>query len=276
MRWGAHEVDGRLAAKNAVKIRAALRQSIDSEAIWRAYQDTHPEPSKNRKIDRTKARSWAILHVIFDNEAISAVLKRVWAEGYLLGSDSAKEAVYRAREAKKADNPYVDWQHWRPGNRVTAILVRPSGSLKKILDNAHITIRGLDTTGYDRIGSALADSLELGLSAGKASKLIDDYISDPARSLTIAITETNRAMSLAAIDTYQNMGLQQVEWSAADPCDICAPNDGQVVGVGQAFNSGDSEPPVHPNCRCALLPVIPDYGDTDQEFADFIATYSEA
>jgi hypothetical protein len=26
-----------------------------------------------------------------------------------------------------------------------------------------------------------------------------------------------------------------------------------------SFNSGDTQPPAHPHCRCNLRPVIPDY-----------------
>ena len=272
MKWGAHKVDGRLAAKNAVKIRAALRQSVDAEAIYNQYLETHPVASKNRTLDRTKARSWAILNVRFNNEATLKILERVWAEGYLLGVDSALDAVKRAEELKKS--AFTDWSNWKPGNRVTALLVRPIGSLKKILDNAHITIKGLDTTGYDRIGTALADSFDLGLSPSKAAKLILDEISDPARALTIAITEGSRAMNMASMDTYQNIGLEEVEWFAADPCPECEVNDGQVVPVGQEFFSGDTEPPVHPNCRCALLPVIPDSLTSDTEFNDLMPSLS--
>lgn len=265
MKWRAHEVDGRLAAINAVKIRGALRQTIDADAIYQAYLDTHPVASKNRTLDRTKARSWAILHVRFDNEALYKVLRRMWAETYLLGSDSAKHAADKIMP--KAVTP--DWNNWKPGNRAAELLLRPKGALKDILDDAQVTIKGIDKTGYDRIGTALADSFSLGLSPSKSAKLIYDIIADPARCLTIAITEGSRAMNLGAIDTYQQIGLDQVEWSAADPCEICAENDGQIVAVGQAFNSGDTEPPAHPNCRCALLPVIPDYGN-DQMYADIL------
>jgi SPP1 gp7 family putative phage head morphogenesis protein len=103
---------------------------------------------------------------------------------------------------------------------------------------------------------ALADSIAAGYSPAKAAKVINEKIGDPARALTIAITEQNRAMSLASLYTYQEAQVEQVEWNAVQPCDICAPNDGQVVTLGEAFESGDTQPPAHPNCRCALLPVI--------------------
>ena len=258
MKWGAHEIDGRIAALHAIKIRAALRQSIDPLALYQGYLNTQPQKSDNRTLDRTRARSWALLHVRFDNQALFEVLKKVWSENYLLGQDSAKDAVKRLKELKKADE-YTDWQHWKAGNRAKELLLRPAGSLEKILSGAGITIKGIDRVGYERIGSALADSFALGLSPSRSAKLILDTISDPSRSLTIAITEGSRAQNFATRDTYNELGLEQWEWSANQPCDVCADNDGEVRNIGQAFSSGDDEPPAHPNCKCIMLPAIPDF-----------------
>jgi hypothetical protein len=63
-------------------------------------------------------------------------------------------------------------------------------------------------------------------------------------------------MSAASLFTYEEAEIEQVEWAALEPCDICEVNEGQVVNLGQPFNSGDYQPPAHPNCRCALLPVV--------------------
>jgi SPP1 gp7 family putative phage head morphogenesis protein len=269
MIWGAHEVDGRLAAKHAIKIQAALRQSVDPAKIYEEYLHTHPVPTKNVAQDRARARAWAMVHVHTNKKPLEAVLRRVWAEGYVTGLAAAQEAVAKAVKAKKSSDPnYVDWQHWNPGDKASAALLRPSGALERILQGAGQTIAGIvDSTQYDRIGTALADSLQLGLSPDRSAKLIQDSIASPARALTISITEQNRAMSQASLDKYSQMGLEQVEWSGADPCEICAENDGQVVGVGENFRSGDDAPPAHPNCRCALLPVIPEAYTMPEETA---------
>jgi hypothetical protein len=200
------------------------------------------------------------MHVRFDNSAVIEVLKKVWSENYLLGQDSAKDAVRRAVEATKSSQ-YTDWQKWRAGNRAKELLLRPAGSLEKILQNADITIKGLDRVGYERIGSALADSFALGLSPSRSAKLILDTIADPSRALTIAITEGSRAQSLATKDAYNGFGLEEWEWSANIPCPECADNDGEVKPIGDTFSSGDTEPPVHPNCKCVMLPVIPDFSN---------------
>ena len=263
MRWGAHEVDGKLAAKNAVKIQAALRQTIDAKELYQAFLDTHPYASDDSRHDRVKARSWAILHARFNNEPIKAVLRMVWAEGYVTGRLSAVEHIYNAVKIQKAGvTGYVDWQHWTPGSQARAALVSPKGSLKTILDNANVTVKGLDSVGYDRLGKALADSFQLGLSPSKSAKLIQDVIADPSRALSIAITEGSRSANMAAKDIYQQAGITQWEWIGADPCpEECEQNDGEIVTIGEPFSNGDEHPPAHPNCRCTVGSVPPDYPD---------------
>ena len=273
MNWGAHKADVRIAAKNSVTMRAALRASINAQNIYEAYQDTHPFVTDNITQDRTRARAWAMLHVQIDPEPIQAALKKIYTDGFLLGLDASKEAIgqaVRANEKAKTKaikdelldmaagdgSDYVDWNNWKPGNRAAALQFRPTGAFKTILDNAGIVSKTIAKAGYDRIGTALADSIAAGFSPARAARVIAEKIGDPARALTIAITEQNRAMSLASMQNYRDYGLEKVEWSGANPCDICAPNEGQVVAVGEPFESGDTEPPVHPNCRCALLPVI--------------------
>jgi hypothetical protein len=277
MNWGAHKADVRIAAKNSVTMRAALRASINARAIYEAYQETHPFVTDNVAQDRTRARAWAMLHVKIDTEPIEAALKKIYTDGFLLGLDASKEAIGQEVRAHKAKNKaansfkdelmdmaegngtdYVDWANWKPGNRAAALLFRPTGAFEKILSDAGITSKTIAKAGYDRIGTALSDSIAAGFSPARAAKVITEKIGDPARALTIAITEQNRAMSLASMENYKNYGVEKIQWSGANPCDICEPNDTQVVTTGQPFKNGDTEPPSHPNCRCAVLPVIDD------------------
>jgi len=290
MSWGAHKADVRIAAKNSVTMRAALRASINAQTIYEAYQETQPFVTDNNTQDRTRARAWAMLHVKINPEPIKAALIKIYADGFLLGLDASKEAVgqaVRAQEKAKTKaikdelmsmaagdgSDYVDWNNWKPGNRAASLLYRPTGAFEKLLSDAGITSKKIAANGYDRIGTALADSIAAGFSPARAAKVITEKIGDPARALTIAITEQNRAMSLASMENYAKYGLEKIEWSGANPCDICAPNEGQVVTLGEPFNSGDTEPPVHPNCRCAVLPVIDEafYADPNTTGMDLVS-----
>ena len=268
MNSGAHKADVRIATSNALKIQAALRQGIDAKRVIAAYRRTNPHTSKNPTQDRARARSWALLNMRINNEPLLEILQRTWADGFALGLAYGDEQVMRAREAKKAAQDYVDWDNWKPGDAATATLLRPPKAFQELLGRARVTIKDLDQTGYDRVGTALADSIEQGLSDTRAARLINDAIGSPARALTIAITETNRAMSYGAISRYKEANLEQMEWETSDPCPTCAMNGGVKVNIGGTFPSGAEMPPAHPHCRCALLPVIPDFEANENGVVD--------
>jgi len=271
--WRAQEVDGRIAAKNAVKIRAALRQSIDAKRIYAQYQETQPAVTDNPTQDRTRARAWAIMNVRFGNESLRTALTRLYAEAWVTGDLAARAALVDMRKGEKAltkaddldaNVSTIDWDTWQPGDAASAMLLDPPQAFQNLVQRSGNLISGLDKTGYDQIGTALADAIRTGMPPSKAAKLIQDAVGSPARALTIAVTENSRVMNAAAMQRYRDAGIQQVKWMAVTavggaPCEKCAQNIGQVVELGASFNSGQMQPPAHPHCRCNLLPEIPDY-----------------
>jgi len=256
---GALKADGRIAAKNAVKIRAALRELADYKKLYLQYQETMPESSGNLARDRTRARAWAIMNVTqLRTEALASSLWRMWAEAYVLGTVAASEWLRITRELNKADDDVsVDWDNWKPGDRAATLMLQRPKAFQEILDSTNVTIRGLTQTSITDIGNSLAEAIDLGLDASSAALLISRNVASPARALTIAITEQNRVISAATMARYKEAGLEKQEWAVSDPCDICAKNDGTIVPIGTSFPSGDTQPPAHPHCRCVLLPVIP-------------------
>jgi SPP1 gp7 family putative phage head morphogenesis protein len=201
-------------------------------------------------------------------ETLKMVLLRVWATGFLLGTQAADELIDKSRRRKgrkgaeimKADlDADFDWDNWTPGDELSALILKPSKAFKRLLERQGITLKEMSNTTLRDIGNALGEAIALGLSPTQAAILINRSIADPSRALTIAITESNRAISAATIARYQEAGLSEMEWQTSDPCDECAENDGEVVPIGGVFPSGDTQPPLHPHCRCALLPVIPDF-----------------
>jgi hypothetical protein len=260
---GALKADGRLAAKNAVKIRAALRQVTDFKRVFDKYQETQPQPTDNPTQDRVRARSWIMLNVYLNDEPLRQTVMRAWAEAYLLGRAAAEEWTLKAREAKKADDLEVNWDNWKPGDKATALLIKPSRGFQAYLQlvNADSYFKNFNKETIVNLGTALSDSIELGLDAESAAIMIGRHVASPSRALTIAITEQNRAMSFGSIQSYKDAELTKMEWAVSDPCDKCAQNDGKVILIGQTFPSGDTQPPAHPHCRCVLLPVIPGMED---------------
>jgi SPP1 gp7 family putative phage head morphogenesis protein len=260
MKWGPLQADGRMAAKSAVKIRAALAQTAEFKRVYESYLLTQPNLSDKPSQDRARARAWVMLNVRVNMMALMGVLERVYAEGWVTGEAAANEAIAQAKEARKAfEGDLIDWSKWQPGDEAAALLIRPTKAFERFLSSFGVTLKELTNTTVNDIGNSIADALEQGLSANQAAKLIRRNVATSSRALTIAITEQNRAMSAATINRYKEMQIQEMEWEVSDPCPKCAQNANQVVRIGGTFNSGNTQPPAHPNCRCALLPVIPDF-----------------
>ena len=268
MTWQrAMDADARLAARSATKIRAALKQSINSTTMYEAYLATQPSRTGNLAQSRARARAWAIINVRVNMEALKTVLLQVWATGYLLGDLAAQELIAEAQreQSKSADivkadiEVAIDWASWQPGDQISALILKPTRAFRRLLEAQGITLKELTNTELRDIGNAIGEAIELGLSPKQAAKLISKTVASPMRALMIAIAESNRAVSAATVARYRDAGLAEMEWTTFDPCPICAQNDGQTVGIGAPFPSGHTQPPAHPNCRCALLPVIPDF-----------------
>jgi len=154
----------------------------------------------------------------------------------------------------------IDWSTWTPGMSPAAALVRPPKGLKRLLDSRRITISDdVIHTKLDRIGTSLATGLSRGYTPQETAKLINEVINDPQHALVIAKTETTRAVSVATRQEYERANVEQVEWLVAEGCEDCQENaDASPIGIDETFPTGDSEPPAHPNCLCAIAPVFDD------------------
>ena len=261
MKWGAHlPLIERVAAKHAIKIRAALLQSVDPTKVVLDYLHTHPTAGVLTQ-DRARARAWAMHSVNLDSSSLTPIFARIYAENYVIGQASAEDYVYRSVKARKSADLSVDWSTWQPGNRTAAALVSPTGGLKGLLDKSGVTIKSINQSTYDILGNTLGTGLSSGLSSKQIASMIQDALGSTPRALTIARTEGTRASNAALTDTYIQMGIETVEWSAVTPdkC-ICVDLDGEQTNIGEEFPSGDglTQPPAHPNCVCTLIAIIPD------------------
>jgi hypothetical protein len=270
-------VDGalvRTAARRAGAIRNGLLASIDATQIAEAFVNDFHEGTT---VDKAFVKAWAKSHIKPDNTQLSKALDQVWGDGYHLGRVAGLAAIGFVRVRKDAatdkqinDALNVDWSTWIPGNAGAAYIAHPKGSLGRLLNKKASTLKNLDDTSVERIGTLLSDALLEGLApADLARRIIDDVgnsVSSASRALTIATTEMNGAMSIASMDTYEENGIELVEWVGLDACDICEPNiEASPIPRGQEFPSGDTEPEAHPNCRCSISPFI-DWGDGGSPF----------
>ena len=274
---GVHQVDGRIAEGAAVKIRAALKKSVDAKQVILDYMHTHPTVSEFISQDRARARAWAMHNVTLDHDAVESALRQHYADMYVTGVASTYDAYGQALRSKKAEKkpvhnwdsmPWVssvlenavNWETWTPGNKAAEALLRPPGGLEKLLGNIKIASLDLKKTSYDLLGSKLADGFAIGASPTKMASMIEDSLSSPERSLMIALTEGSRAANAAAVDSYAALGVEQIQWVASDPEDEECDIDGEITDVDGEFSNGlgADDLPVHPNCRCSTMGVPPE------------------
>ena len=255
MIWPENRTVVRVVVKNATRIRKAFKSAIDGDAIAHSWAETHPAGGL---VSPQMARDWVLAQAVTDIKPMQVALARLYADGYTLGAKVAKTRLTGLRKDATVEIQTVDWDTWKPGSPSAAALVRPVGGLQSLLDRRRIKIANeVIHTKLDRIGTALATGLEKGWTPKETAKMINAVIGDPQQALVIAQTETSTAMSVASRDEYEKAEVEQVEWLVAEGCEVCQENaDASPIGIGDTFPSGDTEPPAHPNCMCALAPYF--------------------
>lgn len=135
-----------------------------------------------------------------------------------------------------------------------------------------------DTT-VKRLRKTLADGIAAGEGAADLRRRIEETFDSISRygAERIARTESIWAWNEGAVQGYrQSTVVEKMTWISSNDdrsCDFCPTMDGKVIGVNENFfnqgdnlNVGDSvlrfdyepigHPPLHPQCRCAIAPII--------------------
>jgi SPP1 gp7 family putative phage head morphogenesis protein len=119
----------------------------------------------------------------------------------------------------------------------------------------------------DEMGTQLSRILAQGLIDGSAPLVIAKEMSQKIqgltvqRAFTVARTEIIRSHAEGQLEGFRRLGIEDVglmaEWSTAGDdrvCPECAAHQGKKYKLDEA--SGLI--PLHPNCRCAWIPYVPD------------------
>ena len=265
-RWPGWMIDVALTGAVSIALTRALTRGVDIRAVARAAARQWPDaaPSAAEVVSWLGDRYGQGLA-----DALTPAIEDALTEGYLVGAKSA-EAILDAGVDPR--NPgislTVDWSHWRPGDaRAARQILSADGrevELANLLAKAGVTIKGIAAQRLDELAAVLADGLERGESPGAIATALRGIVANPTWANTVAWTETARAQSAAASEIYRQRGVARNEWMTAHDqrvCPLCAANDAAgPVDVGSEFPSGDTHPPGHPRCRCALIPVLDDIG----------------
>lgn len=134
--------------------------------------------------------------------------------------------------------------------------------VQEVLDELARRVRSVADTTREQIrelvGRQAAEGWSVEQLADEIARLGE--ISSLTRAELIARTETAAAYSRGSLLAYLESGVVgEVEWLTAEDeltCDICAPLNGTRVKLGRVWPGGIEHPPAHPNCRCALVPIV--------------------
>ena len=137
--------------------------------------------------------------------------------------------------------------------------------------------QSMSDTSAKAIQKLIAQTMEEGGSLNDLTGKLKETFSGPkaaARATTIARTETIRAANEGSRAVYKSAGVNKMTWVAStDACPYCQGLDGTTVSVDEPFlkttdhfepegsarplnlKYGDiPSPPVHPGCRCTIIP----------------------
>ena len=129
---------------------------------------------------------------------------------------------------------------------------------------AKFTSSMLDTD-RDKLIKMLSQGLSDGKSIPEIRRAIEDDFSQYSKMQAERITRTEvlRASTDGTLDAYEQSGVVEgKQWLTAGATDECAAYDGKVESLRANFYASsefaDGDPPLHPNCKCVLLPVLVD------------------
>lgn len=91
--------------------------------------------------------------------------------------------------------------------------------------------------------------------APKIARLFDTKTWEAQRLL---VTETAYVQTAVQQSSFQSSGFTKGMLIAeSNACDICLPLNGEVFEL-KKLKPGENSPPLHPNCRCSIVPIMDD------------------
>lgn len=126
------------------------------------------------------------------------------------------------------------------------------------LANRSVEVAGLiNGTTQEEVRSVIADLASTSTSVEQISRAVKGYFSDNAemRATRFARTEMVGGANYAAEQAAKQTGLILVKGisSASTADEDCTSLDDERVPLDGTFSNGLGAPPIHPNCRCALV-----------------------
>jgi hypothetical protein len=149
---------------------------------------------------------------------------------------------------------------------VSALYTRTFEDLKTVTSVMNSDLR---RTISDGLRSGISQAIAEGRSVESATQSLMQDIARGVnkigidRARLIARTETVRAHHQATMTEYRQIGADiqvdiMAELSTANDADVCEECDGLARSGPYSLEKADGLIPVHPNCRCCAVPVVPE------------------
>jgi len=176
------------------------------------------------------------------------------------GSRSALEQIGFSADAKVEallEGKTTDWA----AQRSAELVGRRRLDDGTLVENPNAVWR-IDASTREQLRSLTEDALAEGWSADELKAAVrESGAFSASRAETIARTEIAHADMAGAMAGYRASGVVRGKvWSTAaddrvsDECQACA--DAGEIGLGDLFPGDVDAPPLHPRCRCSVLPVL--------------------
>lgn len=222
----------------------------------RAFQFLRSDEKVAAFMEWLKAQEDLGIFSVTPGTPIRSATKQSWMNLYI---DSAYQrgmaqaaADLRGEEVKVSDT-WIDSAFFRP------VHAEPVGL---IYTRAYSDLVGIT----DAMDTQISRILAKGMAEGRNPKdiardLVKQVDISRNRARLIARTETIAAHAEASLNSYKEAGLEGVkiraEWSTAGDdrvCEECASMEGKEFTIEESHGMI----PLHPNCRCAFIPVVLD------------------
>jgi HK97 family phage portal protein len=256
-------------AESKKKRKGVNREEVFDQEIFKIqdiyakeYQEFITQEFEIQEKEILKGKKANFVEWLFDKEAADARLITVLNPlGIQLVSEVAKIALGMAGDD---DTEFLIDEH------VTNYVYERVGRI----------VPEMNTQTINSIEASIAEGIAQGESVAQLKKRIKEIYIDATdvRAERIARTESLAASNQGAMEAYRQSPLViGKEWrTTIDPCEFCAALDGKIVelnesyaDLGGTFTGQDGgllkigyetieHPPLHPNCRCTLLPVVLD------------------
>lgn len=216
------------------KVRADVVASMVDLHLVKAIGDPKPLTDPDTALSNVNLTSFAELKATFE-----IALNEVGMEGFTKALEVA--GVQEGSNVFELANP-----------RAASYAAERAGELITELEEGTRTL----------IRKSIATAIAEGWSTDElANELAKEYAFSASRAATIASTEMNDALTQSQLAAWSESGVVVAKrWLLSNDegvCLVCGGNADQgSIPLADAFESGDSGPPAHPNCRCSVSPVV--------------------